>query len=109
MSLLGKKCLSCDGGLSVLEVDRIRELQGQTPEWALDPSKPRLSREFRFADFVLAMRFVNAVADLAEAEGHHPDIRIHWNRVRLVLWTHDLGGLSENDFILAAKIDRIPR
>ena len=51
------------------------------------------------------MKFVNKVADLAEAEGHHPDVHIHYNKVKLVLWTHDLGGLSENDFILAAKID----
>jgi 4a-hydroxytetrahydrobiopterin dehydratase len=109
MSLLGKKCLPCDGGLPALGPDGIRTLQAQTPDWALDPAKPRISREFRFAGFVPAMTFVNAVADLAEAEGHHPDIHVHWNRVRLVLWTHDLGGLSENDFILAAKIDRIPR
>lgn len=64
----------------------------------------KIQKEFSFADFVQAMLFVNAVADLAEAEGHHPDIHIHYNKVRIELWTHAIGGLSENDFIVAAKI-----
>ncbi len=76
--------------------------------WTLDGD--RLRRHFRFRDFKGAMRFVNGVADLAEAEGHHPDISIHdWNLVDLSLSTHAIGGLSENDFILAGKIDRLPR
>ena len=62
---------------------------------------------FEFVDFLGAMRFVNRVAEVAEAEGHHPDIAIHWNKVELVLWTHSIGGLHENDFIVAAKIDRL--
>jgi 4a-hydroxytetrahydrobiopterin dehydratase len=64
-------------------------------------------RRFEFRDFVQAMRFVNRVADLAEQQGHHPDIAIHWNKVDLTLWTHKIGGLHENDFILAAKINRL--
>ena len=64
-------------------------------------------RRFEFRDFIGAMKFVNRVADLAESQGHHPDIAIHWNRVDLTLWTHKIGGLHENDFILAAKIDRL--
>jgi 4a-hydroxytetrahydrobiopterin dehydratase len=105
MNLAAKKCLPCDGKLSALDEAGARELAAQVPAWSLDPKKPRISREFTFPDFVAAMKFVNAVAALAESEGHHPDLHIHWNRVKLVLWTHDLGGLSENDFVLAAKID----
>jgi 4a-hydroxytetrahydrobiopterin dehydratase len=108
MSLTGKKCLPCDGGLVALGAEDILRLSADVPLWKQDPSKPRLSREFGFKDFAAAMGFVNAVAALAEGEGHHPDIHVHWNRVKLVLWTHDLGGLSENDFIMAAKIDRLP-
>ena len=105
MSLAAKRCLPCDGRLSALDEAGACALAAQVPFWALDPKKPRIAREFTFPDFVAAMKFVNAVADLAESEGHHHDIHINWNRVKLVLWTHDLGGLSENDFVLAAKID----
>ena len=67
----------------------------------------RIEKSYRFRDFKEAMRFVNRVAELAESEGHHPDIYVSWNRVRLSLTTHAIGGLSDNDFILAAKIDRL--
>lgn len=83
------------------------KLLGATPLWKLEESASRLRRSLEFADFRQAMRFVNRVAEVAEAEGHHPDIAIHWNKVELVLWTHKIGGLHENDFILAAKIDRL--
>jgi 4a-hydroxytetrahydrobiopterin dehydratase len=76
-------------------------------EWALAENATRLMRRFEFADFRAAMEFVNRVADVAEEQGHHPDIAIHWNKVDLVLWTHKIAGLHENDFILAAKIDRL--
>jgi len=81
----------------------------QTPGWRLEEEASRLKRAFEFEDFVEAIRFVNRVADVAESEGHHPDIAIHWNRVELTLWTHKIGGLHENDFILAAKIDDLLR
>jgi 4a-hydroxytetrahydrobiopterin dehydratase len=67
----------------------------------------KLRRELDFADFKAAMSFVNRVAELAEAENHHPDLTVHYNRVMLTLWTHDSGGLTENDFILAARIDQL--
>lgn len=67
----------------------------------------RIRREFKFEDFKEAMRFVNKAADVAESEGHHPDIHIFYNRVNIELWTHAVEGLSENDFILAAKINEI--
>ena len=75
--------------------------------WNLNDDFTRLSRRFEFEDFRKAMEFVNRVAELAEEQGHHPDIAIHWNKVDLVLWTHKIGGLHENDFILAAKVNRL--
>lgn len=80
---------------------------GGVPNWDLSRRPARVSREFTFKDFKAAMRFVNKVADVAEEQGHHPDFRIHGNRVNLVLWTHDLGGLSGKDFRRAAQIDRL--
>jgi 4a-hydroxytetrahydrobiopterin dehydratase len=80
-------------------------LLAEVPGW--DLADQTLSRTFRFKDFKEAMAFVNQVAGLAEAEGHHPDIHISWNRVRLDLTTHAIKGLSENDFILAAKVNAL--
>ena len=80
---------------------------GDAPDWRLEEKGTRLVRRFEFQDFKKAIEFVNRVAEIAEEEGHHPDIAIHWNKVDLVLWTHKIGGLHENDFILAAKIDRL--
>jgi 4a-hydroxytetrahydrobiopterin dehydratase len=105
MDLTKKKCRPCEGDMKALTPDEARMLVAQVPKWKLRKDEPRLWREYTFKDFVRAMKFVNKVAELAEAEGHHPDVHIHYNKVKLVLWTHDLGGLSENDFILAAKID----
>ncbi len=76
--------------------------------WQAERGFKRIVRTFKFKNFVLAIRFVNRVAKLAEAEGHHPDFSISYSRVRIELWTHAVGGLSENDFILAAKINRLP-
>jgi 4a-hydroxytetrahydrobiopterin dehydratase len=86
------------------EAERLME---QVPGWELKPEEQKLVRRFKFKDFKAAMSFVNQVAALAEAEGHHPDIYISWNRVRLELTTHAIKGLSENDFILAAKISML--
>ena len=107
MDLTQKKCKPCEGGMKPLSPEAARTLGGQVPKWKLRKDEPRLWREYTFKDFMRAVKFVNKVAELAEAEGHHPDVHIHYNKVKLVLWTHDLGGLSENDFILAAKIDEL--
>jgi 4a-hydroxytetrahydrobiopterin dehydratase len=107
MDLAKKKCAPCEGGTPPLGEEAARKLGAGVPAWKVSIDPPRVSREFAFKDFKRAMKFVNRVADLAEEEGHHPDIHVHWNRVELVLWTHDLGGLSENDFIVAAKVDRL--
>jgi 4a-hydroxytetrahydrobiopterin dehydratase len=107
MNLLRKTCVPCKKGAAPLSQDRARELAREVPGWTLSRKKPRLEREFRFADFAAAMKFVDKVARLAEKEGHHPDIQIHYDRVTLVLWTHAINGLSENDFIVAAKINTL--
>jgi 4a-hydroxytetrahydrobiopterin dehydratase len=106
-SLNSKSCVPCRGGIPPLTEEKAREYAAATPGWMLQENGTRLFRRFEFADFAAAMEFVNRVADLAEQEGHHPDIAIHWNKVELTLWTHKIGGLHENDFILAAKIDRL--
>ena len=82
-------------------------LHGEVPDWTL--AGDRLRRRFVFADFVHAMAFVDRMAALAEREGHHPDFAVHYRQVDVEIWTHAIGGLSENDFILAAKIDRLER
>ena len=105
--LAGKSCVPCRGGIPPLTEAEARAFLSRTPGWSLSENGTRLQRSFEFRDFVAAMEFVNRVADIAEQEGHHPDIAIHWNKVDLVLWTHKIGGLHENDFILAAKINRL--
>lgn len=105
--LASKTCVPCRGGVPPLTEERAREYAAAVPQWTLGEKGTRLARRFDFADFQGAMKFVNRVAELAEQEGHHPDIAIHWNKVELVLWTHKIGGLHENDFILAAKVDRL--
>lgn len=106
-ALSAKSCVPCRGGVPPLTEAEARRLAEAVPAWALLENGTRLVRRFEFRDFRAAMEFVNRVADLAEAEGHHPDFEIHWNKVELTLWTHKIGGLHENDFILAAKVDRL--
>jgi 4a-hydroxytetrahydrobiopterin dehydratase len=109
--LAAKHCVPCEAGTPPLDIHRARELMGQVPGWELkEPGEgeagvPMLIRRFKFKDFAGAMEFVNEVAGLAESEGHHPDIHIAWNRVRLELTTHAIKGLSDNDFVLAAKVN----
>ncbi|PIR69802.1 MAG: hypothetical protein COU47_01565 [Candidatus Niyogibacteria bacterium CG10_big_fil_rev_8_21_14_0_10_46_36] len=105
--LIQKKCIPCEAGMSPLEKSRIAALRKEIPDWEVLGGK-KIAREFKHRDFKEAMAFVNEVADIAELEGHHPDILLHgWNKVRIELSTHATGGLSENDFIEAAKIDAL--
>ena len=85
----------------------MKEYLGAVPQWTVSADGKQISRTFTFKDFVQAMKFVNTVAEVAEEQGHHPDIHIHWNKVELVLWTHAIGGLHENDFVMAAKLERL--
>jgi len=106
MDLTRKRCVPCEGGVPKLAGDELLGYVRSVEGWDLQDD--RIHRHFRFADFRTAMAFVNAMAGLAESEGHHPDFSVHYNTVDVTLWTHAVGGLSENDFILAAKIDRLP-
>lgn len=103
--LVQKHCVACEGGTPPMPLGQARTLMDQVPGWELVDST--LVRRFKFKDFQAAMDFVNRVAGLAEAEGHHPGIHIAWNRVRLELTTHSIKGLSENDFIMAARINTV--
>jgi len=107
MSLTEQVCVPCQGGMDPLSREEAENLGGQAPEWQLSDDARRISRGFKFADFVAAQAFVNLVGDLAEEEGHHPDISFGWGYVDIVLYTHKINGLHLNDYILAAKIDRI--
>jgi 4a-hydroxytetrahydrobiopterin dehydratase len=102
MDLRAKHCVPCDGGAPKLDDARVATLLHEVPGW--EARDQQLHRTFTFRDFVTAMRFLNRMADAAEAEGHHPDFSVHYRRVDVSVWTHAIGGLSENDFILAAKI-----
>jgi len=107
-SLVERKCLPCEGGVPPLSREECERLIGQlSPEWRLSPDGRELQREWAFKDFHRTMSFVNALAHVANAEDHHPDLAIGYNYCRLRYTTHAIGGLSENDFICAAKIDRI--
>ena len=105
---LGRKsCVPCRGGVPALTASEIEALLPQLPQWRVVEvqSVKHLERTFSFVDFAQAIRFVNRVADLAESQGHHPDLHIHWNKVQVEMWTHKINGLHENDFILAARVD----
>jgi 4a-hydroxytetrahydrobiopterin dehydratase len=105
MDLFSKKCVPCEAGVQPMSREESERYLLETPGWSLAEGGQSIQREFRLKDFKEAMRFVNVVADIAESEGHHPDISISWNKVKLELTTHAIKGLSENDFILAAKIN----
>ncbi|HUQ85438.1 MAG TPA: 4a-hydroxytetrahydrobiopterin dehydratase [Candidatus Limnocylindrales bacterium] len=105
-NLKNKKCVPCEGGVKPLKHDEYRAyLRNELKDW-IDIEEKRIVKEYKFKNFQEALGFVNKVGVLAESEGHHPDIYLHsWNKVKLTLSTHAIGGLSENDFIMASKID----
>ncbi len=107
MNLHEKKCVPCEGGTQPLSVEKVGEyLPLLKNQWSVLENK-KILHEFTFETFTSAITFVNKVAAIAETEGHHPDIHIHYNKVVIELWTHAINGLSENDFIVAAKIEKI--
>ncbi len=108
--LSNRKCLPCEGIGQTLSDDGIRDLLSQISDWQLieEEGIKKVVKKFEFPDFKGAVDFVDKVAEVAEEEGHHPDICIFsYNRVKICLYTHKIKGLSENDFILASKIDDI--
>lgn len=105
-NLISKKCVPCEGGMPHLMAEEIETLRKQVSEWEVI-DRHHLTRRFKFKNFAEALAFVNKVGALAEQEGHHPDIEFGWGYVTVKLFTHKIDGLSENDFIMAAKIDAL--
>jgi 4a-hydroxytetrahydrobiopterin dehydratase len=107
--LAQSSCVPCRGGVPTLNAGEVATLAPEVPEWRVVEVEgvKRLERSFRFANFREALGFTVAVGELAEREGHHPDIHLAWGNVRVETWTHKIRGLHRNDFVLAAKIDAI--
>ncbi len=105
--LLKKKCVPCEKkGMKPFTKEEVEDYLLEVQGWTLDEKAQKISKEYKFQDFIGAINFVNLIADISEEEGHHPDISVHdYNKVKITLWTHNAEGLTENDFILAAKID----
>src|SRR5713226_4875480 len=104
--LAQRHCKACEKGTPPLQPDQVQHLMEQVPGWDLEEGK--LMRDVKVKNFKEALALVNGIGDLAEQEGHHPDLCIHgWNHVKIELSTHSIGGLSDNDFILAAKINEL--
>jgi 4a-hydroxytetrahydrobiopterin dehydratase len=106
-TLVKKKCTPCRGGIAPLTHEEAKRFRSQTPNWELRDDGHRIERTFRFGNFREALGFVADVGDLAETEGHHPDISFGWGYATISLRTKKIKGLHENDFIMASKIDRI--
>lgn len=108
-ALRQKKCVPCEGGVPPVPRDDAERLLKDLPGWQLSEDGIRIRREWVVKDFMAAIRFFERVAELAEDEGHHPDLHlVGYRNATIELWTHAIGGLSENDFITAAKIDELP-
>lgn len=107
VDLAKKHCKPCEGGMPPATREEAEILLRRVADWTLSSDGARIEKSFKFKDFAQALTFVNKVGAITEEEGHHPDIGLHWGRVEVSLTTHAIGGLSENDFILAAKIDRV--
>jgi 4a-hydroxytetrahydrobiopterin dehydratase len=105
-NLADKKCVPCRGGVAPLKGVELEALHRNVPDWIIE-NEHHIHREFRFPDFKQALDFVNRVGALAEEQGHHPDILLAWGRAEVTMWTHKIDGLTESDFIMAAKIDRL--
>ena len=111
-SLAEKKCVPCEGGTPALSETEAKKLLSQVDGWKLlqpEGADMRIEKRFKFDGFMPGVDFVNKVARVAEDEGHHPDVLLRWGEVKVTVWTHAAKGLTENDFILAAKIDQVQR
>ncbi len=106
--LANKTCVPCRGGVPPLKGAELAALAKQVDGWQVI-DEHHIVKRYTFPDFITALHFVDRVGALAEEQGHHPDILLAWGRVEITLWTHAVSGLTESDFILAAKIDRLPK
>ena len=107
--LCARKCLPCEGGVPKLTAGEAEAQLAKLPGWTIAHQGERIRKEWVVKNFLAGMRFFEEVAEVAEAEGHHPDLHlVSYRNVTIEIWTHAIGGLSENDFILAAKIDELP-
>jgi 4a-hydroxytetrahydrobiopterin dehydratase len=104
--LASRECVPCRGGVPPLKGEEIQKLLGKVDQWSVI-DEHHLSKVYKFRDFKESLAFVNRVGELAEQQGHHPDICFGWGRVEITIWTHKIDGLTESDFILAAKIDAL--
>jgi 4a-hydroxytetrahydrobiopterin dehydratase len=108
--LINKKCIPCEAGVPALDLSEIHKYQKKVDGWEVKPSEKKiyfLEKEFKFKNFLDSQKFINKVGKISENEGHHPDILFGWGYATIRITTHAIEGLSENDFILATKIDKI--
>lgn len=106
--LTTRKCVPCEGGVDPCPLPFVQEQLAQLPGWYLTNQNQRIRKDWTMKNFVQSLDFFNAVGEVAEAEAHHPDLHLEsYRNVSIEIWTHAIGGLSENDFILAAKIDQL--
>jgi 4a-hydroxytetrahydrobiopterin dehydratase len=105
-ALADKTCVPCRGGVPPLAGEELKKLAQQLPHWKVADAH-HITRTFTFPDFRQALEFVNKVGEIAETQGHHPDIFLTWGKAEITTWTHKINGLTESDFILAAKIDQL--
>ena len=105
-SLANKKCVPCRGGVPPLTAEQVRPFLSQLDGWAVVDDH-HLSKSYTFPDFATALAFVNRIGSEAEEQRHHPDVRLAWGKVRLDIWTHKIDGLTESDFVFAARCDRL--
>jgi len=106
--LASKQCVPCRGGVPPLKGEELRQLHAQLDGWDV-VNEHHLAKTYSFRDFTGALAFTNRIGALAEEQGHHPDIYLAWGKVGITLWTHKIDGLTESDFVMAAKIDALPK
>ena len=108
--LFNKKCVPCEGGIQPFDISEIHKYQKKVDGWNVRKKEKKtyfLEKKFTFKNFISSQNFINKVGEISEGEGHHPDISFGWGYATIIIATHSIEGLSENDFILAAKIDKI--
>jgi len=108
MNLAEKHCVPCRGGVPPLKGEALERMQAQVSGWQV-VNEHHLAKTYTWPDFKTALDFVNQVGAIAEMEGHHPDLFLAWGKVEVTIWTHKIDGLTESDFVLAAKIDALPQ